>query len=283
MTFQFTPVTDTDREALVDFMFAHAPIMMFPLTNLTRYGLGADHPRAIRAWVAKDGKDITDVLTISQEGMVFPCCPTGQWDAAAAILQGHAVKGFLGEGEQVAALRAAANLTGPARLDTTEPSYLLTLATLRMPDVTDVTLRPLSAAPFDLLVQWRSDYDVETLSIPRSEAHLSAHRHVRQSIAQDSHRVLFAGDTPVAMTGFNAILPEIVQVGGVYTPPAHRNKAYARKALALHLAEVAVDGVTDAVLSAANDYAARAYLALGFEQIGTFALVIYDDPQVVHG
>lgn len=84
----------------------------------------------------------------------------------------------------------------------------------------------------------------------------------------DSHRVLLRGDVPVCMTGFNAVLPEIVQVGGVYTPPDLRGQGFAKVAVAQHLMEVAVDGVTEAVLSAANDSAARVYTALGFQRTG---------------
>ncbi|MEL6640765.1 MAG: hypothetical protein AAFP98_05555, partial [Pseudomonadota bacterium] len=54
-------------------------------------------------------------------------------------------------------------------------------------------------------------------------------------------------------------------------------------ALSMHLMEVAVDGVTEAVLSAANASAAKVYTALGFQRSGDFALVIYDEAQVVDG
>ncbi len=283
MTKVFDPIGDADREALVDFMFAHAPIMMFPLTNLTRYGLGGDSPRAISAWVMKDEGAIADVLTISREGMVFPCCPNGPWDAAAAVLKGCTIKGFIGEGPQVAALRRLIGLTKPAELDATEPAFLLNISKLQLPDTNGFTLRHLSAAPYTLMVKWRADYEVETLLVPEPAATKRAEQQIRNFMATDSHRVLFKGDTPVGMTGFNATLPEIVQVGGVYTPPALRGRGYARVALALHLTEVAIDGVTEAVLSAANEAAARVYQSLGFERTGEFALVVYETPQVAHG
>jgi RimJ/RimL family protein N-acetyltransferase len=280
MTVTFQEVADRDREALVDFMFAHAPIMMFPLTNLTRYGLGGDNARAISAWVAKDGDAITDVLTISREGMVFPCCPSGHWDAAAAVLAGRKIKGFIGDGPQVVALREALGVTAQAELDATEPAFLLTIANLKPPATAGFALKPLSAAPYDLMVQWRANYEVETLFVPEPAASARAEQQVRNFMATDSHRVLFKGDTPVGMTGFNATLPEIVQVGGIYTPPALRGHGYARKALALHLTEVAIDGVTEAVLSSANDAASRVYQSLGFERTGDFALVVYETSQV---
>lgn len=276
-------VQDADREALVDFMFAHAPILMFPLTNLTSYGMGGGHPRAINAWVAKDGDKITDVLTVSEEGFVFPCCPNGDWDAVAQVVRGRKIKGFMGEGQQVAALRYATGLRRKADLDAVEPAYVLDIAQMVMPDTTGFSLHPLTAVPMELLVDWRTDYQITTLDAPPDAARDRAMREMTTYLAKDSHRVLFKDGVPVSMTGFNAELPEIVQIGGVYTPPDMRSRGFARIALAMHLSEVSVDGITQAVLSAANEAAARAYVALGFERTGSFAIAIYEDPQIAHG
>lgn len=276
-------VDDGDREALVDFMLAHAPILMFPLTNLTRYGMGSSHPRAISAWVAKDGDKITDVLTISAEGIVFPCCPNGNWVSVASVIKGRQIKGFIGEGQQVAAVRHATGLTRKANLDATEPSFVLNIADMQMPDVDGFALHPLSAASRALLIDWRAHYQMDTLEAPKDVAHDRAIREIDAYLAADSHRVLFKDRVPVSMTGFNAQLPEIVQIGGVYTPPEFRSRGFARVALAMHLMEASIDGVTTAVLSAANDAAARAYVAIGFERTGSFAIAIYEDAQVAHG
>jgi predicted GNAT family acetyltransferase len=81
------------------------------------------------------------------------------------------------------------------------------------------------------------------------------------------------------VTGFNAILPEAVMIGGVYTPKYLRGRGFARAALALHLAEARSKGVKRAVLSAANAIAAKTYTAIGFQQIGDFMIVLYDTPQ----
>ena len=276
-------VADSDRAALVDFMQDHAPSMMFPLTNLNRYGLGGAHPRSINAWVRKENGSITDVLAISQEGMVFPCCPTAPWHAAAAVTRDIAIKGFIGDGHQVANLRHAMGITQKAELDATEPAFLLRIADMVLPQTQGYSLHPLSAAPYELIVEWRAAYETETLAVPVAAARARAEKQIQTFITTDSHRVLFKDGAPVAMTGFNASLPEIVQIGGVYTPPAHRSQGFARTALALHLQEVSVDGVTEAVLSAANEAAARAYIAIGFQQTGSFALVVYDKLQVSHG
>ncbi len=276
-------VESGDRDALIAFMSANAPFLMFPLTNMIRYGLGGKHPRGMKAWVAKDGAEITDVLTISAEGIVFPWCPSGDWVAVADVLKGRQIKGFIGEKNQVTALRRVTGLTRQAALDVTEPSFALTIADLMMPNIDGFSLHPLTASPLDLLVHWRADYQVETLATSVDQAQSRAAREIKAYIQANSHRVLVHDETPVAMTGFNAQMPDIVQIGGVYTPPEWRSRGFARVALAMHLMETSLDGVTKAVLSAANEAAARAYAALGFERTGNFAVALYEETQVAHG
>ena len=82
------------------------------------------------------------------------------------------------------------------------------------------------------------------------------------------------------MTGFNAELPTIVQIGGVYTPPPLRGQGFARHAVALHLDEARRRGVGRATLFSASESAARAYSAIGFEPIGHYTLCHFDGPQV---
>jgi predicted GNAT family acetyltransferase len=80
---------------------------------------------------------------------------------------------------------------------------------------------------------------------------------------------------PVASTGFNARLPDVVQIGGVYTPPALRGRGYARAAVAGSLLAVRETGVRRAVLFTGtdNEPARRTYLALGFRVVGDFGFV----------
>ena len=274
--------TEEDRAAIEAFLSARIATSMFPFSNLRRHGMQGGHPRAVSFWLRWQDGAICDVLAQSEEGMLFPQCPTRPWGEIAAVLDGHGVKGILGEASQVADLRAALRLPGEPALDTVEPLYQLALPDLRMPDAADMTLHKLEAAPLDVLHQWRRDYCIESLAYATADAGPQAVKDIESYIAQDSHRVLMRQDVPVAMTGFNASLPETVQIGGVYTPPALRNRGYARTALALHLAEAAQNGVKDAVLFAANRAASKAYEAIGFQQMGSFAVAIYDTPMIVH-
>ena len=87
------------------------------------------------------------------------------------------------------------------------------------------------------------------------EAEAQAEEDVASWLAAGSHRVLLRGGEPVAMSGFNARLPGIVQVGAVWTPPEHRSQGFARACVALHLADHPTDTpaqVASALTSAAT-------------------------------
>ena len=59
--------------------------------------------------------------------------------------------------------------------------------------------------------------------------------------------------------------------------PELRNQGLARAAVAMHLTEVAAQGVRHAILFAANPAAARAYEGIGFERRGTIAVALFEE------
>jgi ribosomal protein S18 acetylase RimI-like enzyme len=250
---------------------------MFPLGNLLRNGMAGGHPRAMRFWGA--GEPPEAVLGVTEAGMAMPQLPPPLAAEAAAALAGERVLGIIGDAAQVAALRGAMGLAdAPAALDAEEALLALDLDALRMPDTAGLALAPLEAAPRDLLVRWSAGYARESLG--RSDD-AGAEADVAADIAGGQHRVLLQDGRPVASTGFNARVPGIVQVGGVWTPPEHRGRGLARAAVALHLAEARAEGVERAILFSANPFALRAYRALGFRDAGTFTLLLFAEPQEV--
>jgi uncharacterized protein len=88
--------------------------------------------------------------------------------------------------------------------------------------------------------------------------------------------VLVDGTTPVAYSGSNAMLPDVVQIGGVWTPPERRGRGYARCVVAGSLVAARKQGVARAVLFAdpANAAARAAYLSIGFVIVGDYGLVL---------
>lgn len=264
-------VTPDDLPQVRAVLEAQVHLAMFPLNNLAHYGLDGDDAYAPRMWISAEG---TDVLTVTQNGMVMPFLPSGDYAAAAAVLAGQRVSGVIGRAGWARGLIAAAGIdASAATLDQDEPQFSLVLDNLIVPDGPG-ELIPLQDAPRDLMIAWRVDYDVEALGTDRAKAAATMPAQVDRTIARDSHRVLMVAGQPVCTTGFNAILPQAVQVGGVYTPPALRGRGHARRAVALHLAQARAQGVQKATLFSASDMASRAYRAIGFERVGDWSLVL---------
>jgi GNAT superfamily N-acetyltransferase len=270
-----------DRPTLETLLTARLDQAMFPVTNLRAHGLGqgafpSDHPHATRFWIV-DGHG---VVALTQGGMVLALLPdNGDLASLPSAFAGLTVSGAAGPAKSIRQVLQALGLHAvPARLDDDEPGFALDLADLQCPDLPGAALAPAAAAPLDLLIRWRAASMVETQGMPPEEAPAKAAEHVTAWLRDDTHRVLLQNGQPVALTGFNARLPEIVQIGGVYTPPDLRSRGYARTAVALHLAEARANGTERAVLFAATPAAVRAYLAIGFQPAPDFSLVLFHDP-----
>jgi len=261
------------------FLRLHLQSSMFPLGNLEDFGLGGSHPRGMSFWLL--GKPLRGVLGITNEGMVFPQCPNVKraelfavWD----LIQNRAVSGIIGETAQVRDFVKIAGwrdrLTG---LNDDEPAFSLNLNNLVVPQMEDVRLVPLAGVDRNQVIAWRRQYLQETPGLLHKELDKQAREDLKRYLERDSHRALIYKGQPVAMTGFNSALSDVVQVGGVFTPRELRGRSYARTAVALHLKEAREAGVNRAVLFAASNAAARAYIAIGFMPAGSVSLVLFND------
>jgi RimJ/RimL family protein N-acetyltransferase len=273
------PLSEADRPEIEAVLQARVETSMFPLSNLIHHGMGDSHPYAMRFWGRGDPLDA--VLGLTENGMILPQIPPERAPEAVAALAGQRLLGIVGDSRQVAALEAALGPgESPVQLDREEGLLALDLADLRMPATEDLRLAPLSNVPRDLLVRWRTASEREALGAGDA-AEAQAEVDVASWLDAGTHRVLLRDAEPVAMTGFNARLPGIVQVGAVWTPPEHRRQGFARAAVALHLAQARAEGVTRAILFTANPFATRAYEALGFREIGRFSILLFGTPREV--
>lgn len=272
-----------DRSAITAFLTAHLPVAFYPLTNLIQHGMGTDHPSAMRFWIRRDGDQLTDVLGLTAAGFLYPVLTTDVTGTVAGLLAGDRVLGYSGAPDDVSALRRAFAITTKPNLDFTEPVYRLALDQLIMPKGTGLSLRPLTAVPVTLLTSWRASFLIETQANMVAMAVQRAMSDIDAIIGRDTYRVLFDGDKPVAMTGFNAVLSDVVQVGGVFVPRQSRSRGYGRAAVALHLQQARADGVRHAYLNAATTAAARAYEAIGFRRHGAYAAIVYEEGQMIDG
>lgn len=274
-----TPLSEGRHADLRAFLRTDLPGAVFPLVNLTPAGL------PMRGWLAEEGGAIRAFVGLTADGMALPLAAPGWagWEAARGALAGAAgVSGIIGRPAWVRGLRAGLGLAAaPVRKDAVEQGFALDLADLVMPPLDGCGLAPLDARWRDQAIAWRAAYGVEVLGTPPPEARARAPAEVDRWIAQGSHRMLVQGDAAVGMTGFNADLGDVVQVGGVWVPPEGRGRGRARAAVALHLAQARARGVGRAVLFAVSEPAARAYAAIGFRRSGEMALVLFDGPQRV--
>jgi GNAT superfamily N-acetyltransferase len=269
-----------DAAALEAILSARPAATMFARANLREHGLGG--PRSTRFWIGGGS-----VLGLTGDGMVLPCLSdTAHAGAAAQTLATEVpaavvLAGMIGPAPEVRAVLAATGLAGaPCRLNADEPGCVLDLPDLRMPPaLPDAVLSP-AAADDAFLPDWRAAYHAEVLGTPPAEAKDRAAAEIAAYVARGSHRVLRVAGRPVAFAGFNAILPDIVQVGGVYVPPALRGRGHGRRVVALHLAEA---GVPRACLFSVSASALRAYAAIGFRPAAPIALVLFDGAQALCG
>ncbi len=255
---------------------------MFTLGYLHRDGFAGRGNRTMEFWV-NDGDQITDVLALTRAGIVAPFLPQMPVLGAARALKGRKISGIIGPADQVAPLERQLGLEdAPMTLDQDEPHFTLDLAQLEIPDGPG-DLRPLSQADPATMLDWMTQYQTETLATPPDQAPIRAAAGYETAMVADNRRVLMWGDVPLATTAFNAQLPDMVQIGGVFTPRNLRGKGHGRRVVALHLAEARARGVTHAALSAANSAAARAYEGIGFQKVSTWSFRLFERPQVIRG
>ncbi|PRY23824.1 hypothetical protein CLV78_104317 [Aliiruegeria haliotis] len=278
----FRPANTEDAPAIETFLRAHTETSMFLRNNLRAFGpCGGDAPHATRMWLQECDGGVSGVLGISTAGFVMMQLPAGaEGDRVRTLLGGEDVRGILGASDQAQPLRQMLGLgTAPAQLDDDEPLYALDLDRLRVP-VGDTSLRPATTEDRALLIRWREEYLVETVHFTPEDAIETAPRDVDGMLARGALMLLEAPDgTPCAMTAFNAILPDMVQIGNVFTPDDMRGQGHARRVVALHLKKARSDGVERAILFASGPAASRAYEAIGFEHIGSFTMLIFEEAQ----
>lgn len=272
-----------DVAALDAFLARHPATSMFLRANLAAHGTDDTAHRHGTAFYIPEGPDVTAVFAITNGGYLMAQAPDvapAAWDAFATRIKGRTVVGMTGRPRQVAQCLAAAGLTfGPWAVHADEPLYQLGLA--QMIDIPGPVRSP-TEKDRALLETWFTTYALDTgQGQPQDGPSPWARARAEAAIGGADVVILEEAGTPVAMAGINARLPEMVQVGGVFTPDGLRGNGYARRAVAGLLRRCRDAGVTDAVLFAANTSAARAYEALGFAHVGDYRVALLQDPQVV--
>lgn len=273
-----------DEAPLDAFLAGHADTSMFLRANARSAGL-VDKGEPLQATYAAvmEGGAITGVAAHCWNGMVLVQAPAHAAEVARAAVRhsGRAITGFSGPWSQVVAARAALGLAATRAVkDSRDELYALDVGRLMAPpQLASGAVRCRHPRPEDLelLVEWRAQFSIEALGAADGpELRRASRADVLLQHERGADWVLVEGKTPVAYSVFNAMLPDIVQIGGVWTPPECRGRGYARSVVAGSLVAAGKQGVRRAVLFAdpGNAAARAAYLGIGFEIVGDYGLVL---------
>ncbi len=279
-------LAQADYEVFDAFLAGHAETSMFLRSNARRAGLDyAGRTYQFRGFGAFEAGALAGVLGLFYNGNLMSQAPDppvleALFDTAQKTHPDFVVQGVLGAADQAAWLL---DRLGPApeaiRLSEREPLLRLELAALRVPEAlagSGLTWRRGEARDLQRMVVWRTAYNMEMLGALPPEMAADAHAAVGRWLDREPPFLLLADGAPVAMAAYNAALPDIVQIGGVYTPPEFRRRGYGRSAVAAALIEARDAGVTSAILFTHSPAAERAYRALGFERIGDHHIALLD-------
>jgi GNAT superfamily N-acetyltransferase len=275
----------SDYPALEAFLSQHRDTSMFLRSNARHAGLEFAGQRLQATYVAAFRRGaLVGVAALCWNGMLLLQAPD-QLEALVErllIASSTPVRGLSGPAAQVRAARSHLGLdAAPASLEEDEELYALDVTGWTPP--AQLTRDPLVScrAPLpserELLRSFRFDYEVESLGRDPSDvvARAQSDSWLDAQIDDDVAWVAVVAGKPVSFSGFNAMLPDIVQLGAVYTPPEFRGRGYARAAVA-HSVQVAKErGATRAVLFTKNPSAVKSYEAVGFRHAGDFGLVLF--------
>ena len=279
---QIRQLATGDELRLEAFLASHRDSSMFLRSNARRAGLGyaGERFQAIYAGAFRDGV-MVGVVAHGWNGMLLIQAPELGDELARACLgwSQRPVSGLTGPLEQVRQVTAALRLdTTNAKFRSDDWLYALDLVELVVPPelATGATLsRPPLEAERERLHAWRLAYDIELLGSTDSvETRARTAAALDRQVTDGAVWVAVDRGLPVSIAAFTAVLPDIVQLGGIYTPPELRGWGFARVAIAGSLLAARERGVTRAVLFTANPNAVRTYEALGFRRIGDYALIL---------
>lgn len=281
-------LVQSDEPRVSSFLAVHADTSMFLRSNIFRSGLeyrdAAYHGQYFGA-CGPDG-EILGVIAHFWNGNIMLQAPDRYIRSALVACLAAEIErpicGILGAPEQAEAVIEAFGLRREAfALHADDDLYALALSDL-VASANPGLLVPALELDQDVLFSWLKAYNIEALGADDDEdLDTRLRREVDRGKASADRWVLVVDGYPVALSGFNARLPDVVQVGPVWTPPQFRNRGYARRVVAATLERARAEGVSRSILFTNNPSAAKAYEAIGFRKSGQYRLALLSKPHLV--
>ena len=129
-----------------------------------------------------------------------------------------------------------------------------------------------------MLIDWRVASVIETMAgVDNAETRAEADETMRRLDGEGALWVLEVDGRVVSMNSYNAMIPDMVQIGGVFTPQDLRGLGCARACVAGSLLAARRTGVDRSVLFTPKENASAqaAYRAIGFRVVGEYGLVSF--------
>jgi hypothetical protein len=177
-----------------------------------------------------EGDEITGVAALYWNGMAFLQAPEHGSVLVRAALKasGRSLAGLAGPWDQVQQVADDLGINSDScKKFEKEVLFSVSLDSLKIPDMI-TTHRAKCRHPLDgelrTLCEWRMAYSRECLNMKQGDPPVRETWHIIRQLQKDNnHWVLETGNGIVATSSFIAVLPGIVQIGGVYTLPEYRN------------------------------------------------------------
>jgi len=281
-----------DETLLEAFLAPKIVSSMFLVGNMRAAGLVDNGRRYEGTYAARfDKEHITGVAALFWNGSLVTQSPVeqldGLWQTAVSAAQ-RPITRLIGPQEQVQAVLDQSHISQAAiKLDEPEKLYSLNLADLQLPPKLESGEwwgRLVQFEDVELMTHWRVGYALEVLGETESpELWQQMRAGVQKYLREQKSWILEADGQPVSTSSFNAATAELVQVGGVWTPPELRSRGYGRAAVAASLLAVRDKGVQTAILFTGieNIPAQKSYEALGFRHIGDYRITLLKEPYSV--
>jgi len=279
---QIRQVEQKDLGHLQTFLEKYKPYCMFLLNNLLISGLGfKDKPYHGDYWAIFDSDNrVYGTLAIYWNGNIMlhgeGLKHISQLLASFKQHNQYPIGGIIGENAFV--LRAISELeleNHQYNVNRKETLYTISASQLKRPSQLDENrhyLIPLQQLDKDILFQWLWDYEIEAMhQVPGDALKHHVNLRIDRFMQDEDCWALLQNEEPVALCGFNARIPDMVQLGPVFTPKTYRSKGFAKIMVYLALKS---SQVQSAILFTDNPAATKAYQAIGFKPIGEYRLAI---------
>ncbi|MGI4850646.1 MAG: GNAT family N-acetyltransferase [Janthinobacterium lividum] len=291
MTLDIRLLNNQDYDSFEHFLKDYVATSMFMRSNAHRVGLefkpGLDY--SANYWAAFEQNQLKGLLVLNWNGNLFIQAPEDNilsklFDfVQQTVGASYFIKSVLGPDHQAQQILAYLNPSPDnLSLSVTFVSYNLMLKNMTLlPQLKEGSwvCRLATHQDLDVLIPWVVAYGIEAsnVALDKPDAYALAQEELHKRIDLGEIFVLEDQGRCVAKADYNATLPDIYQIGGVWTPPELRGRGYGRAVVGGALQAAHEKGVETGTLFTKNPAAMRAYESLGFRQVDHYHITLFKE------